>query len=126
MNAQELFLGDGKSANIWYCSECKIVSKNKEDAGNCCKRNDCKYCGKVVEEKHWMAHRNCIEENKIKKAEKLSEWNGWNGWVFYNDKYYTTIDELKEELEDSGEPVPEYVFICKTIPFPKIIIENLL
>ena len=123
MNAQELFLKDGISAKVWYCSNCKIVAKNKEDVDNCSKRNNCKYCGKIVESLYWLAHQECIEKNKIEKAEKLETWDGW---VFYEDKYYTTIDELIEKLEDSGESIPEYVFICKTIPFPKIIIDNLL
>lgn len=123
MKAQELFFDNGRSANVWYCSECRIVAKDKEVAENCCKRSNCKYCGKIVERLHWLAHQECIEKDKITKAEKLDTWDGW---VFYEDKYYTTADELIEELEDSGESVPEYIFICKTIPFPKIRIDDLL
>ena len=123
MNAKELFLKDGKTANVYYCSECRIVAKDKEVAENCCKRSNCKYCGKIVERLHWLAHQECIEKDKITKAEKLDTWDGW---VFYEDKYYTTADELIEELEDSGESVPEYIFICKTIPFPMIKMDHLI
>ena len=51
----------------------------------------------------------------MEKAEKL---NTWDGWVFYNDKYYETIEDLMEYLTSSGEEIPEYVYICKTVPFP--------
>ena len=123
MNAQELFLKDGVSAQVYYCSECKIVAKKKEDADSCCKRSICKYCGNLVEEKFWLAHQECIEKNKIEKAEKLDIWDGW---VFYDDKYYTTLEELLEELEDMEESIPEYVYVCKEISFPGIKIDRLI
>ena len=123
MNAKELYLKYEKSANIWYCSDCRIVAKSKEVADNCCKRNNCEYCGILVEEKYWTAHRECIDKNIIEKAEKLENWDGW---VFYEDKYYTTIRDLIEELEDIEEVIPEYVFTCKTIPFHIIKIDDLL
>ena len=123
MNAKELFLKDGKTANVYYCSECKIVKKNKEDADDCCKRNDCKYCGKLVEEEYWLAHRECIEKDEMEKSEKLDTWDGW---VYYGDKYYDSVDKLKEELEDDGETIPEYVYICKVIPFPMIKMDHLI
>ena len=123
MNAQELFLENGNSAHVWYCSDCKIVATDKERVDNCCKRNNCKYCGKLVEEKHWLEHRECIESNKIEKAEKLDTWDDW---VYYNDKYYSNISELIEELQEDEEEIPEYVYVCKIIPFPKIQIDDLL
>ncbi|MCR4293654.1 MAG: hypothetical protein NUV76_12345 [Candidatus Kuenenia sp.] len=123
MNVQELFLKDGKSAGVYYCEECKIITKKKEDANNCCKRNNCKYCSKLVEEKYWLAHRECIEKDKMEKAEKLDTWDGW---VFYEDKYYETIETLIEELEDNGDTIPQYVYICKESPFPAINIDHLI
>lgn len=77
----------------------------------------------MVEEKHWLEHRECIESNKIEKAEKLDTWDDW---VYYNDKYYSNISELIEELQEDEEEIPEYVYVCKIIPFPKIQIDDLL
>ena len=123
MNAQELFSKNGFSVHVWYCLSCGVVSKEKEVAENCCKRSNCRYCGEPVEEQHWLAHQACIEKNKIEKAEKLGTWDGW---VVYEDKYYTSVDELIEELEDNKDSIPEYVFICKKKPFPAINIEHLI
>jgi len=60
---------------------------------------------------------------KIEKAEKLDTWDDW---VYYNDKYYSNISELIEELQEDEEEIPEYVYVCKIIPFPKIQIDDLL
>ncbi len=123
MNAQELFLKDGASAKVWYCSECKIVAKNKEDADNCCKRNDCKYCGKIVERLHWLSHDECAESNRRKKTEKLDTWDGM---VFYEGKYFSGVEDLLEHLEIMEEEIPDYVYVCKTDPFPKINIDHII
>ena len=122
MNAQELFLKNGISANVWYCSECRFVKRDIETATDCCVKNNCKYCGKLVEEKYWLAHRECIEKDKMEKAEKLDIWDGG---VFYEDKYYTNTNELVEALE-GDEYIPEYVYICKIIPFPAIEMDCLI
>ena len=123
MNGQELFLKDGNRANIWYCAECTMVATSKDVADNCCKKYLCKYCNEPVNDKHWIVHEECIEKNKIEKATKLEIWNGW---VYYNDKYCQSVEELVEELEENYETVPECVYTCKTIPFPKIDIYRLL
>ena len=44
MNAQELFLGDGRSAGVWYCGDCKIVARTQDDAQRCCAPRLCE-CG---------------------------------------------------------------------------------
>ena len=126
MDALELYTKNREGAVAWYCNKCKNIAKSKSIAEDCCKLNNCKYCGKQVEEMYWTAHRECVENEQIRKAEKL---DGWDGWVFYNDRYYSNVFELTEELEcdaNEDEKLPEYVYICKEVPFAKVDLGRIL
>ncbi|MFH0995785.1 MAG: hypothetical protein V1844_09855 [Pseudomonadota bacterium] len=117
MNAKELFISEGAPAGIWFCSECRNVAKTQSQAEDCCKKHDCRFCGKPVDEKHRLVHRICAEQDTIAKAEKLEAWDGYIYLEGVGKEYFESIGELLDEHDIDGIPAPEYVFICSSIPF---------
>lgn len=131
MNSKELFFANGKTSGVFSCGKCGLVYRDRTLSARCCKPYVCRYCGKEVEDKHLMAHKECADKDQIAKAEKLESWDGWvylDGYG-YKEGYFESLEDLLEYLDDDGtHPRPEWAFVCKTIPFkgPDIgnIIEN--
>ena len=127
MNAQELFFSNGLSAEIWFCSACKKIAKTKDQAAQCCKKNNCRICGEPVDTPHWVVHRGCSRNEQIEKAEKLESWDDWVYLEGFSSEYFVSVGDLLDELEnDGGVEIPEYVFVCKPIPFRTPDIEDLI
>jgi len=123
MNAQELFIKDGKSAGVFYCPVCLFVSRSRELAEACCKPRICDKCGLEIE-KHSYCHpchdkaERAKEQARFEAAEKLTTWDGW---VFseghgYNEGFAASVDDLFDAVE-SPDDIPDYVWTCDPVPF---------
>lgn len=131
MNAQELFLKDGISAHVWYCSECKRVD-NKNHAEECCKKKICK-CGQEIEESYYLLCKPCRriedlkkEDERFQNAEKVTSWDGpvyLDG--YWNEGYAANINDLMDYLRD-GEEAPKYVWTCHSIPVYNLDLDDIL
>jgi len=126
MNAQELFLKDGSSAKVWYCSECRMVKKTEDEAERCCKKHDCRICGEPVDSPNWMVHRECKRSETIDRAQKMEAWDGWVYCEGLGNDFFESMDALMQEAFDSDAELPEYVFICKPIQFKAPDIEDII
>jgi hypothetical protein len=136
-------LQDGREVTVHFCRVCgKGFGGFENDAGKslaekCC---TCSYCNKPIDPAdRRMRHKECedkyqaeLEAERIAKAEKLETWDGW---VYYgraqdhNEGYFEDIGQLVEYLEEEEIPIekwPEFVFICKKIPYKGINLDSLL
>ena len=117
MNGQELFLKDGKTAWVYYCSECKVVHKSIESADECCKPYKCTVCEGTAPRYHTMCkecYRITTENKRFEKAEKLTSFDGQ---VYCGDTFYPDLDYVMDEL---SEDPPEYVWATKPVNFVSI------
>ena len=126
MNPNQLFTSGGTPTIFWVCGICGRGFDSQEGASRCC---CCDVCGKPIDKKRDYSHRHraCqLERDKnrykdrIEKAEKLESWDG----PVFNDvggsgderDYYANIDDMIEAIEDEEGELPEYVFVCDTVP----------
>jgi hypothetical protein len=133
MNAQELYLKDGKSAGRYFCEKCRIIALTKDDAEKCC---ICHNCGKPERSKYYTLCDQCKEvadqDRRAKEAQKehdiLADAKEVSDWdmVYHNGKYYPDIDTLLEDLEYEKAVIPEYVFGTYPITFRGISLSDLL
>ena len=49
------------------------------------------------------------DSEKFEDAEKIKS-SDWKDPVFYNDKYYDSVEELLDDVESSGDDAPAWVF----------------
>lgn len=133
MNATELYLKDGRAAGIFFCGECRIVHRDESLANQCCSPRFCTRCGVAEQPKYSLLCEPCArlasaerERERFEKAEKVEEWDGW---VYCEgtgrDGYSESIEELLDLLEDSGDPIPPYVWTCTAIPFAAVTIDEI-
>lgn len=131
--AIELYKKDGTTAGIFYCSECRIVYKTKDEADNCHGDKMCP-CGKKIERRYYAICNDCQsekwnEESRLKeeaafeKAKKIpaSEYAG--EMIFLDDKYHQSLEDALDDYLEGQEP--EYVWACKDIGVPKASTESL-
>ena len=122
MQAEELFLSSGKSAGVYYCTACKLVRRTKEEADDCCSPYKCQQCGKETERYHTICNscqrkkEHVAEVARFEKAEKLSTFDGW---LFHGDKYYETIGDLLDDIDDDAD-IPEYVWATTSCHFVRL------
>lgn len=136
MNAEELFLSDGKSAGVWYCSKCRIVKKTKAEADECCRPRRCD-CGNECE-KYYTECKDCIREKEIARerakfdAAKHVNSYEYDGWVYCDSlapEYFDSVGTLLEYVEDNADDgceIPAYVWACKPHRFAIARIEYVL
>lgn len=131
--AIELYKRDGTSAGIFYCSECRIVFKTKEEAENCHGVRLCA-CGKTIERRFYSECDDCRrkienekastrERDRFEKATKIAAAEYKGDKIFADDEYYDEIEDYLDAFEQSQEP--EYVWACKNIGVPLASTESL-
>ena len=107
MEAQELYLKDGKPTGVFYCGKCRIVHKQQESAEECCSVPVCA-CGKEMP-RYLAKCSDCSEVERAEKrskeiaaAEKVESWDGfvWADWLGGADGYFDSVDDLVSSLED--------------------------
>jgi len=122
MQAQELFLASGKSAGVFYCTSCKVVRKTHEEAEDCCSPCKCQQCG--VETEHYNTICKACQRKKERAAEvarfeKAEKLTSFDGWLFYGDKYYETMCDLLDDIDDDAD-IPEYVWATTVCHFVRL------
>ena len=128
-------LEDGSVAptGIFYCSECRVVFKTKEEAENCHGERLCA-CGKKIERRFYGECDDCrwkIEKEKavarererFEKATKITATEYKGEKIFADDEYYDEIECYLDAFEEGQEP--EYVWACKDIGVPLASTESL-
>ena len=126
MNAFELFLGDGRPANIWACGKCRIVKRTQAEADKCCAPWSCKDCGCEVKQYRTKCEaceskeRSLVWQKRFDAAELLESYEGWI-WTpahdGYQDGYFPDMEEFLDHAEcrdEEGAKLPEFVFACKS------------
>jgi hypothetical protein len=142
----ELFKADGTATGIWACGKCKLIvhgydAAARQRAEECCTPGKCRECGaeKAEADKCYTACRICQDRKDAEKlqvriaaAEKLDTWDGWVFWdgLGDNDGFFQHLDGLLEWWEDEehaeGDELPAYIFCCKTIPFRKADVDEVI
>ena len=134
MAAIELYKEDGKAAGVFFCSDCRAVFADKEQAENCHGERICS-CGNKIEQRYRHLCSDCDrrewkEKERIKEAERFekaakvpaAEYKG--GMVYGPDeKYYEEIEDAIDQYLEGQEP--EYVWACKDIGVIKATTESL-
>jgi hypothetical protein len=84
-----------------YQCECGKTYNDKYVAEICCKQYHCETCGAETK-KYWLMCDPCREKRDFDKAKKITieeyekEYSG--NMVYYNDNYYTDIDDMLDSL----------------------------
>lgn len=138
--AIQLFHQDGKPSGVWYCSECRSVHSDERGAQSCHGITKCEDCGEELGTrqpyyrtkcqacyaKDWREKQQAEELARYEKALKVQASDYTGPQVFFNDRYYETV----EDAIDSADEAPGYVWAAKDIGLPKAnidsIIENVL
>jgi hypothetical protein len=124
MEAQELYLKDGKSTGIFFCSICRTVHRSKEEAESCCVCSECRSNKQLPHSTlctECKARRNielaAMEADKKKeildKAEVVRDWK----FLWFNDKMYKDVDILLDDCQNENISIPEFVHPMKPITF---------
>ena len=128
MAAIELYKQDGTTAGIYYCSECRIVHRDKEQADWCHGERVCA-CGKKITQGYFQKTCNdcqwaeVCEKGRLKEAErfekarKITEDQYDGDMVYLDDKYYESVLDAIDEYDVGTEP--EYVWACKDVGVPR-------
>lgn len=124
MNAQELFLSDGRAANVFYCEKCRVVHKEKSLADACCSPVICCECKINVCEKYYIACPDCVakkrelrEQERFDNALKIEE-KDWGYPVFSEGgDFYSSIEDYQTYCEDNDEPIGKFVWSSIKKPF---------
>lgn len=137
MNAEELFKKDGTPTGVFYCSECKTVSRDQPFVERCCKPTLCENCGEVAP-KWWAICNDCkSEKNRIsylEKLEKATTIQDTDKFIYCEDYqgsregYYETISDLLDELACTDEEItwPVVVTVCEQKPIERVGIDYIL
>lgn len=124
MNAQELFLSNGKAAGVYFCEKCRKVYREKAVAESCCEPYRCSVCG-CETDRYWTKCNSCSNKEKseeeakrLEKAEIKVAYTfyldgfGDEGFVFCLDSFHNDLLELdRQEIED----LPDYAFALSPI-----------
>lgn len=135
MSAVELFHQDGKTAGIWYCSECRVVHATETRATLCHGQAICS-CGKPVERPGYKSEAICdacdmaardakrcaAESKRFAKAVKIPQAE-YSGPVFADGigpEWFEELDQYLEYVEDEEVAFPPYVWAAKPRSLRKV------
>lgn len=98
---------------VYECEKCGKQYSNEYVADICCKQYYCEDCGKPTE-KYCLVCPECHEKRVYNKAKKMSYIDYIKKYpknmIWYNDEYYSELEDLIDYLESQGLPIPDYVF----------------
>jgi hypothetical protein len=133
-----LFHEDGKTAGIFYCSQCRIVARTREAAEQCCAPAKCSACGAEAKQ-YYTKCEACLSADRIKreadrfeKAEKVESWDGpvYCDSIGWNEGYFRDLGELEDwiadQYEEDGIAIPPYAWACNSIPFCQVDIDRII
>lgn len=118
-------------SNVAICGQCGTIystqnSDSSQIASDCCKKSYCA-CGEE-KNRYWMKCGNCVEKDRIDKAEETPD-NGGMVCVFGCDEYYSDMGTLVETLHDELEPNdvwPEWASPTEEISWTGVKIDDIL
>lgn len=98
---------------VYICEKCNKVYLNQMAADMCCKEYHCDMCG-VKTRQYELRCPTCHEKVLFEKATKYTP-EAYNvafpgHMLYWNDHYYSDIEELIEDCDYNGCDVPEYVY----------------
>lgn len=121
-DAKELFLADGKSAGVWYCTTCRLVKRTEAEADKCCRPWVCENCGKESQKYHTLCtncdnlRREAAKERRLADAELVEDYDGWicsQDAIGPMDGYFRSVEEFIDYCEDEEIEIPEFVHCCR-------------
>jgi len=128
MNAQELFLSDGKAAGVFFCGSCKTVHDAKGTAESCCEPYICSECGELSGRKYYTICNKCqsektaaAEKELFDNAEKIT---GSDNPIFNGDDFYMSMADLLDDLQE--DEFPEYVWATNPEHFVKLDADSII
>jgi hypothetical protein len=134
MSAIELYKEDGTTAGIFYCSQCRIVHRTREEAEFCHGERLCA-CGKKIESIHsrqskcsecdgkeWKEKERKREAERFEAATKISASDYKGEHVYLDDKYYDCVEDAIDQYLEGQEP--EYVWACQDKSLPEVDMED--
>lgn len=133
MDAQNLFLSDGREAGAAYCGKCKTVYRALNIAEKCCKNYICDACGVDTGERYYTRCRECREkadrQKELERFNKATKVENWDGPVhsYAHDKYWESLGDFYNSVYneyDQFEDIPDYLYCCKDIPAVNIDLGN--
>jgi hypothetical protein len=138
VNAIELYKKDGSATGVFYCSECRAVFPNQEQAQLCHGERLCP-CGSKTESRYatkcgacsgreFRERETAKESKRFEDATKIAEADYAGEMVYCGDKFYDSVEEALDDYLPGQEP--EYVWACQDEGVPKAsadsLYENLL
>lgn len=127
MQAKELFVKDGQSAGVWFCSECKIVKRTEAEAEKCCTPRECQSCGIPLakERRAYLVCERCWDCERAKKhherLDKAQEVDPSESVMFmveefscHDDGWFHGLDEIIDYgFDEDPDCRPEFAFCSK-------------
>ena len=149
MNAIKLFRADtNEPIESCACGRCGLIWHKQEIAERCCL---CVECGQPVSgpnEKpdfygtrnhptHFECKHKRDRQREVERMDEAEKVDSFDGWVYsdghgHNEGYFDSVDDFAEWWEDNcceGEPLPEYVWTCRSeriIPDGERIMDDML
>lgn len=139
MDGKQLFIHNGsvyQKVNAFVCGNCSMSNRTMEGAEQCCRCTDCKdkpclpmkcrctACQAVFDIN--LAHESAKQEKAaFDAATEATEWEH----VWYNDKMYTSVEEMLEDLatyDVAMQDLPEFVFAMKPVKFSRFSLDYLI
>lgn len=132
--AVELYRQDGTATGVFYCSECRAVFSNEEQARLCHGERLCP-CGEKSESRYSLQCSKCSREkfakesrqreaDRFEKAAKITEAEYGEGMVFDADQYYDSVEDAIDGYLDDQKP--EYVWACRDIGVRPATLDGLI
>lgn len=125
--------GDFKATGVFYCSECRAVFPNRDQAQGCHGERICE-CGQPIKSRYQQTCDDCWrkdslakeakkEAERFEKATKISAADYKGEMVFLDDEYFNDVADAIDDYEEGQEP--EYVWACKDVGVPRATAENI-
>src|SRR6185503_934830 len=99
--AIELYKADGTAAGVFYCSECRAVFANREQAQGCHGERICECGGKIeryysecfaCRDRKWKAEQEVKERERFEKAEKVPYADYKGGMLYDGSNYHDDLE----------------------------------
>lgn len=125
MNPERLHFADGKPANVWFCTSCRLVSRDQKAAQECC---TCPGCGGKIKRPSYLCadcHTKQVQEQDAKRAAaaaalterrvaKAAPLEDSDEYVFRDDKddeaSFGEREDMIGEAEEEDAPGTRIVF----------------
>lgn len=97
------------------------VQRAYQDARHCCNPS-CEKCGAPAPRYRYLCNACDAERQRAERAMDFAEAEkvpakDYKGWVSWDDEYFPSVDEFREDCERRGRDVPPFVWACKSRRF---------